>query len=127
MADSLIRSRWLNPPLSFHGPLDPLNKPHKRQSWSTGVVQVINAQDKEKTMLNKTTKVHWLLLVAAVLIAGGGNLVLAQEPAETTSSYMPVDQTEPFAAVLARMKAGKAAIAKQHPGHGVEANGRRKI
>jgi cytochrome c peroxidase len=69
---------------------------------------------RRKTMLFKTRKVYWLILVAAVLITAGEKLAVAQEPVERTSSYMPVDQTEPFATVMARMKAAKAVIARQH-------------
>jgi len=65
-------------------------------------------------MLFKTTKVHWLFLVAVVLNTNAENLALAQEPAKKPSSYMPVDQTEPFAAVMERMVAAKADLASQH-------------
>ncbi len=57
---------------------------------------------------------RWLCLAATVLLSGFDSRALAQEPAKKASSYMPVDQTESFAAVMTRMKAAKAAIAKQH-------------
>ena len=62
----------------------------------------------------KTISVSCLLLFAAVLVTSSGGLTLAQEQAKKPSSYMPVDLTEPFAAVMKRMKAAKADIALQH-------------
>lgn len=62
-----------------------------------------------------TKKAIWLSVATAVLIAGGGTLTLAQEPVKKKpSSYMPVDQSEAFAAVKARMEAAKPAIAQKH-------------
>src|SRR5438552_3360420 len=43
--------------------------------------------------------------VAAVALLGAG---------PTTTSYMPVDQKEPFAAVMARMKAARAVVENKH-------------
>jgi cytochrome c peroxidase len=41
-------------------------------------------------------------------------VVRAQDPSAKTSSYAPVDSKEEFAAVMARMKAAKAGVAKRH-------------
>lgn len=65
-------------------------------------------------MLYKTSNAYWLILFATALTLGDGVPALGQEPADKVSSYMPVDQTEPFAAVKTRMEAAKQAIAKQH-------------
>lgn len=55
-----------------------------------------------------------LLLFAALLLGEVGSQTLAQEPSKKPSSYMPVDQTEPFSTVMTRMSDAKSAIAKKH-------------
>ena len=62
----------------------------------------------------KRTNLRWLVLFASALVGVGGSNTLAQEPSNKASSYMPVNQTEPFSTVMTRMSDAKAAIAKQH-------------
>lgn len=58
------------------------------------------------------TRRAWIGLAAAVaLTASGMAYIYAQERGQT--SYAPVDQTEPFASVMARMTAAKPAIEKR--------------
>ena len=45
------------------------------------------------------------ICLIAVVSAGIGGFVLAQDAPKKSSSYMPVDQTEAFATVMARMGA----------------------
>src|ERR1700720_4682684 len=49
---------------------------------------------------------------AAVTIALGG--AYAQQPPRGKSSYAPVDITEPFSAILARLSAEKPAVEREH-------------
>ena len=67
-------------------------------------------------MTEKQRICNWLSTVLVVVAFVNGITALAQQPMKKPSSYMPVDQTEPLAAVIARMKAAKAAIAQKHAG-----------
>ena len=58
-------------------------------------------------------KGFWILLATAGLLVGL-NLAHAQQDQRGQTSYMKVDITEPFAAIMARMAAAKAAIEQQH-------------
>lgn len=51
------------------------------------------------------------MLATALIILSAAH---AQEPAKKTSSYAPVDITEDFAAIMARMKAAKSKVEKKH-------------
>ncbi len=51
------------------------------------------------------------MLATALIILSAAH---AQEPARKTSSYAPVDITEDFAAIMARMKAAKSKVEKKH-------------
>ena len=53
------------------------------------------------------------ICLIAVVSAGIGGFVLAQDAPKKSSSYMPVDQTEAFATVMARMKAAKLDVEKK--------------
>ncbi len=55
----------------------------------------------------------WALAVLAWVMAIGG-IVIAQDASKKPSSYAPVNQTESFSSVMARMKAEKPAIEKKH-------------
>ena len=55
----------------------------------------------------------WTLLATAGLLVGL-NLAHAQQDQRGQTSYMKVDITEPFAAIMARMTAAKPAIEKEH-------------
>ncbi len=59
-------------------------------------------------------KSGWLLLALTAAAVGAWSHTQAQEPGKRTSSYMPVDQTEAFPSIMARMKAAKAAVEKKH-------------
>ena len=52
-----------------------------------------------------------LIFLSKVAIVGGG-VALAQPPEKKPSSYMPVNQTEPLAAVIAHMKAEKTTVSQ---------------
>ena len=54
-----------------------------------------------------------LIFLSKVAIVGGG-VALAQPPEKKPSSYMPVNQTEPLAAVIAHMKAEKTTVSQKH-------------
>ena len=57
---------------------------------------------------------YWLLLTTVGALAGGLTLAHAQqEPQRGATSYMPVDIKEPFASIMARMKAAQPAIQKR--------------
>src|SRR3989442_6845255 len=62
---------------------------------------------------NVLIKGIWLLLVIAGLLVFL-NLIYAQQEQRGQTSYMKVDSTEPFAAFMARMKAAKPGIEKEH-------------
>jgi hypothetical protein len=53
---------------------------------------------------------------AAVTVALGG--AYAQQPPRGKSSYAPVEITEPFSAILARLSAQKPAVEQQHTEYG---------
>jgi cytochrome c peroxidase len=56
----------------------------------------------------------WLVLTIAAALMSGLTLAYAQqEPQRGATSYMPVDLKEPFATVMARMKAAQPAIQKR--------------
>src|SRR5260221_1370936 len=57
-----------------------------------------------------------LALVACTAVAGDANGQAANAPAAPRgkTSCMPIDITEPFAAIMARMVAAKPAIEKEH-------------
>jgi cytochrome c peroxidase len=56
----------------------------------------------------------WIALTTAAALMSGLTLAYAQqEPQRGATSYMPVDLKEPFAAVMARMKAAQPAIQKR--------------
>ncbi len=59
------------------------------------------------------SKKTWPLL-ATVSIVGSLSLAYAQQGQQGVSSYMPVDITESFASIMARMKAAKPQIEKAH-------------
>src|SRR5258708_29452150 len=57
---------------------------------------------------------YWLLWTTVGALAAGLTLAHAQqEPQRGATSYMPVDIKEPFAAIMARMKAAQPAIQKR--------------
>ena len=66
------------------------------------------------SVFHKPRIIEWLSMVAMVVAFSKGSLALAQPPVKKTSSYNPVDQTEPFVTVMSRMKAAKATIAQKH-------------
>ena len=57
-----------------------------------------------------------LAVVAMVAMAALSSSAFAQQVAKSRgdTSFMPVDQKEPFSAVVARMKAGKATVTRAH-------------
>src|SRR5260370_32506833 len=62
----------------------------------------------------KTAGRYWLFLTAAGALVAGFTLAHAQqEPQRGATSYMPVDIKEPFATIMARMKAAQPAIQKR--------------
>ena len=57
---------------------------------------------------------YWLLLTTVGALVAGLTLAHAQqEPQRGATSYMPVDIKEPFASIMARMKAAQPAIQKR--------------
>src|SRR5258707_658028 len=62
---------------------------------------------------NVLIKRIWLLLVIAGLLVFL-NLAYAQQEQRGQTSYMKVDSTESFASIMARMKAAKPGIEKEH-------------
>ncbi len=62
---------------------------------------------------NVLIKRIWLLFVIAGLLVFL-NLVYAQQEQHGQTSYMKVDSTESFASIMARMKAAKPGIEKEH-------------
>src|SRR5229473_2530197 len=62
---------------------------------------------------NVLIKSIWLLLVIAGLLVFL-NLAYAQQEQRGQTSYMKVDSTESFASIMARMKAAKPGIEKEH-------------
>ena len=67
-------------------------------------------------MIDNQRICNWLRRVTTVVVVAHGSMAWAQPPAKVASSFMPVDQMEPIAEVIARMKAEKAAIAQKHAG-----------
>ena len=67
-------------------------------------------------MIDNQRICNWLSRVTTVVVIAHGSMAWAQPPAKLASSFMPVDQMEPIAEVIARMKAEKAAIAQKHAG-----------
>ena len=66
-------------------------------------------------MKQSVKKSRWILLlipVSAFIVTLA--TAFAQDTGKKTSSYMPVDITEDFAAIMARMKAAKPAVEKKH-------------
>ncbi|MCL5236725.1 MAG: cytochrome B6 [Nitrospirae bacterium] len=66
-------------------------------------------------MKQSMEKSRWILLlipVSAFIVTLA--TAFAQDTGKKTSSYMPVDITEDFAAIMARMKAAKPAVEKKH-------------
>ena len=53
-----------------------------------------------------------LLLTASIV--GGLSLAYAQQGQRGATSYLPVDIKKPFASIMARMKAAKPQIEKEH-------------
>ena len=53
-------------------------------------------------------------LLATASVLGGLSLAYAQQEQRGASSYAPVDIQEPFASIMARMKAAKPDIEKKH-------------
>ena len=53
-------------------------------------------------------------LLAAACVLGGIGLAFAQQEQRGATSYLPVDIKEPFASIMARMKAAKPGIEKTH-------------
>ena len=66
-------------------------------------------------MKSQRTKLRWFAMtsVTAVSLVACG-LTVAQDTPKKTSSYAPVNQTEAFGSVMARMKAAKLAVMKKH-------------
>ena len=63
-------------------------------------------------MKSQRTTFRWLLLVGIAVVSTGQ--AVAQDAPKKTSSYAPVNQTEAFGSVMARMKAAKLAVMKKH-------------
>ena len=59
------------------------------------------------------SKMIWALLLTASIV-GGLSLAYAQHEQRGATSYMPVDIKESFASIIARMKAAKPDIEKEH-------------
>ena len=64
--------------------------------------------------IQKKRKMNWLVMVPAAMAFASDGIVVAQQPPKQISSYMPVDQVEPFQDVMTRMVAAKSVIAKKH-------------
>ncbi len=62
--------------------------------------------------LNGRKTIRAFLLTASVV--GGLSLAYAQQEQHGATSYLPVDIKESFASIMARMKAAKADIEKEH-------------
>src|SRR5258707_1787198 len=62
--------------------------------------------------LRNTRKFGTGVAFAAVTVPLGG--AYAQQPPRGKSSYAPVDITEPFSAILARLSAQKPAVEREH-------------
>src|ERR1700678_1275072 len=60
----------------------------------------------------KTQKLLTRVASAAVILAFG--VAYAQQPPRGKTSYMPVDITEPFSAIFARLSAEKPEVAREH-------------
>ena len=60
-----------------------------------------------------SSKVIWALLLTTSIV-GGLSLAYAQQEQHGVSSYLPVDIKESFASIMARMKAAKPDIEKDH-------------
>ena len=70
---------------------------------------------KSQQMKFQRTKLRWLLLTGiAVASTGAWDQAMAQDAPQKSSSYAPVNQTEAFGSVMARMKAAKPAVTKKH-------------
>ena len=66
-------------------------------------------------MKSQRTKLRWLLLTGiAVASTCAWGQAVAQDAPKKSSSYAPVNQTEAFGSVMARMKAAKLAVMKKH-------------
>jgi cytochrome c peroxidase len=59
------------------------------------------------------SKTIWALLATASIV-GGLSLAYAQQEQRGATSYLPVDIKESFASIMARMKAAKPDIEKEH-------------
>lgn len=90
----------------------------------------------------KPTTRNWLcaVLAGALLPIAGVSAVHAQQALRAPTSYAPVDITEPFTSIMARMKAAKPDIEKKHsslleerydlsdrPAHGVTMSGGKAV
>jgi cytochrome c peroxidase len=63
----------------------------------------------------KPSRRGWLwTLAAAVGVFTGASAIYAQQAQRAPTSYLPVDIREPFASIMARMKAAKPAIEEAH-------------
>src|SRR5450759_5058486 len=67
----------------------------------------------EPTVQLYSSKVIWALLLTTSIV-GGLSLAYAQQEQHGVSSYLPVDIKESFASIMARMKAAKPDIEKDH-------------
>jgi cytochrome c peroxidase len=63
-------------------------------------------------MATQKSQVGLLMIATALLSMFVGKLTNAEEPKKHVSSFMPVDQTEPFAKVIERMEANKPDLAE---------------
>src|SRR4051812_28392538 len=63
-------------------------------------------------MKPQVKKIKRIIFAVGLLTAAG--VLLAQDPDKKPSSYLPVVIPEPFAAVMARMKAAKPELARKH-------------
>ena len=65
-------------------------------------------------MILRKPRLHGVVLTIAAALMSGFTLAYAQqEPPRSTTSYMPVDIKEPFASIMARMKAAQPAVQKR--------------
>jgi cytochrome c peroxidase len=72
-----------------------------------------HANPKRRIVMRPSTVVAGCVLTAGLLLAALGSLNAAADASRGKTSYMPVAGTEPFSAVMERMKAEKPAIEKR--------------